>query len=300
MFTARTWCRRVPAFVSLLVVAGFVLAPAPVRGQGRERTLYVSALEKSGRKPVESLSPGDVLVREDGVAREVLRVTRATEPMQIALLVDNSAAASPHVLNLRDGLTKFVKAIDAPHEMSLVTYADRPTLVTSFSSDRGEVLKGVDRLFAQPSSGAYLLDAIQETTRGFIKRESPRPVIVVVGIEGVEFSNLGYENVLKQLEQAHAQLHVLLLVDNEPDTSQEQRYRGIVIDRGTRTTGGRRDNLLSSMAFPDALAALAAELNAQFRVVYSRPDSLIPPEATTVASANPTLEVRGVTARPVK
>lgn len=296
----RTSCRRAPALVYLLVLACGLAAAPPVGAQGRERVIYVSALEKGGKKPAETLAPSDVAVREDGVAREVLRVARATEPMQIALLVDNSAASTSHIANLRDGLTRFVNAIEGPHEISLITYADRPTLVTSFSSDHAEVLRGIDRLFAQPGSGAYLLDAIHETTRGFIRRESPRPVIVVVGMEAVEFSNLGYESVLEQLAEAHAQLHVLVLTDSAPDTSQEERYRGIVIDRGTRATGGRRDNLLSSMAFREVLPALAAELNGQFRVVYARPESLIPPRATTVTSANPALEVRGVPARPPK
>lgn len=249
MFT-RSSCRRVSVSFCLLAAWVGLSVPAPAAAQSRERVLYVSALDKATGKPAEALTPADVLVREDDVAREVLRVTPATEPMQVAILVDNSAAATSHISNLRDGLRAFVNTLAPHHELSLVTYADRPTLVASFTSDRTEVLKGVDRLFAQPSSGAYLLDAIQETSRGFIKRESSRPVIVVVGIEAVEFSNLSYETVLEDIEKSGAQFHVVILVDSAPDTSQEQRYRSIVIDRGTRETGGRRDELLSSMALP--------------------------------------------------
>jgi VWFA-related protein len=297
MTTSRTRCLR-PAVASALalsaVLAGVVGSAA---AQSRERHLYVSALDKTSGAPVDALTPADVLVREDGVSREVLRVERATEPMQIALIVDNSAATTSHLTDLRNGLLRFVKEIGPRHELSLVTHGDGPRLVASFSTDRAEVEAAINRLFPQPNSGAYLMDAIQETTRGFVKRESPRPVIVVVSTEAVEFSNISYQPVLDGLQEAHAQLHVLLLVDRDPDTSQEEQYRAIVIDRGTRETGGRRDNLLSSMALPEALSALAAELNAQWRVTYARPESLIPPKTTTVASARPALEIRGVAAR---
>ena len=35
----------------------------------------------------------------------------------------------------------------------------------------------------------YLLEALIETTKGFVKNEAPRPVIVAVITEGIEFSN---------------------------------------------------------------------------------------------------------------
>ena len=55
--------------------------------------MYVSVLDKAGA-PVPDLGPADFIVREDNVAREVLRVAPATDPMQIAILVDNSQAAA--------------------------------------------------------------------------------------------------------------------------------------------------------------------------------------------------------------
>src|SRR5689334_12012858 len=68
----------------------------------RERVAYVSAVDQSGA-PVPSLSPDDVVIREDKVAREVLSVLPATEPMEITLLVDNSQAAEPYIRDLREG-----------------------------------------------------------------------------------------------------------------------------------------------------------------------------------------------------
>jgi hypothetical protein len=299
MIASRPACRRrLPTIALAAAVAIFagVFDGEAQRGS-RDRSMYVSAIDKSTRKPVESLTPDDVVVREDGVSREVLRVTKATDPMQIAVLVDNSQAADPHVVHLRDGLKAFVQALAPQHELSIVTYGDRPTVAANFSKRRDEALEAVARIFALPNAGAYMLDAIRETAAQFTKRRAARPVMVVVGTEGVEFSNAGYEQVLDDLERSGAQLHVLHLVDTAPDTTQEERYRSIVVDRGTRESGGRRENLLASMSLPDTLKLLAEELNNQFRVVYARPDSLIPPREVTIVSTRPSLEVRGILAR---
>jgi hypothetical protein len=62
----------------------------------------------------------------------------------------------------------------------------------------------------------------------------------------------------------------------------EGRNRELLFDRGTTDTGGRRDNILQSMAATDALERLAAELLGQYRITFARPDALIPPEKTEV------------------
>ena len=71
--------------------------------------------------------------------------------------------------------------------------------------------KGIGRLFARPGAGAYLLEGIQDVSKGLEKREAARPVIVAITIEGVEFSNLQYQQVLKPLDASGATLHVLAI-----------------------------------------------------------------------------------------
>ena len=69
------------AFASAVAVSQPVSAQAP-----RERTMFVSAVDQKG-EPVGELGPNDFVIREDGAAREVLRVSHATEPIDIAILV---------------------------------------------------------------------------------------------------------------------------------------------------------------------------------------------------------------------
>jgi len=287
----------VRALVLLVCVVGAAPVAAQSRTQGRQRHAYVTALDAAG-KPVASLEPTDVMVREDGTAREVLKVEKATQPIQLALLVDNSQTATDSIRDIREALTKFVGLLGTPHEIAIVTLAERPTIQTDYTSNPELLKKAVNRVFARPDSGAYLLEAIKETTRGLRKREATRAVIVAVMTDGVEFSNDHYDQILEALHEAGAALYVLALdrPGAEPNT-QENRYRGMVYDRGTRETGGRRETLLTSMAFVDELAKTASELSNQFLITYGAPQTLIPPKKIEIRSAKAGLTVRGTAAR---
>ena len=70
-----------------------------------------------------------------------------------------------------------------------------------------------------------------------------------------------------------------------------------MLDEGTRETGGQYVTLLTESALDPGLQKLARQLSSQYKVVYGRPDSLIPPEKTEVSSARPGVTMRGTPAR---
>jgi len=285
----------------LAAVAMLIGLQARPAAQPRERELWVSILDKDKKPVTTTPQPQDLFVREDTVSREVLRIVPASDPLQIALLVDNSEAATRSIQRMRDGLNAFIDRVaNEKNEISIVTMADRPTLMVDSTKDAAKLKKsGADRLFAQPGSGTYLLESILETTKGFRKREAMRPVIVALTTEGIEFSNQHYDEVIDALKNSGTQFFALTLTEGPEasPTKDEVRNRNVVVDRGTRETGGRREILLSDMAIPDAMSSVAEELLHQYKVTYSRPESLIPPEKITVEAKNPAWSARGVPVR---
>jgi hypothetical protein len=271
----------------------FAARAAPV-AQTVQRSMYVTALEPDGM-PAADLSPSDVAVREDNVTREVLRVAPADEPMQIAVLVDNSQAATNYIRDIRTGLDGFVSEMTngAKHELSIVSLGERPTILADASPDRDKIMKGVFRIFELRNSGNYLLEGVIEVCKGFTKRESRRPVIVALTTEGPEYSSRRWEDVVRPMTDVGAAFHVLVLGPPSNAIDEDARNRAEVIDQGPRLTGGRRDTLLTGSALPGALKKLAAELKHQYRIVYARPPTLIPPSKVTVTATRPGLTVRG-------
>lgn len=293
-----TYTERMKKFaVALAIAAGFADNAA---AQGAQpRAVYVSVLDKDGA-PVADLQPSDIVVREDNVAREILQIAPATDPMQIAILVDNSQAAEPFIRDYREAIPAFVNALTADttpgarHEIALITLGERPTIQSDFTVEPERVLKAANRVFSTSGSATYLLDGIMEVSQGIVRRRAPRPVIVAVVSEGVDLSERHYNQVLEPLKASGAALHVIVL--GRPTNNEEDR--AVVLAEGPRQSGGSYDNLLLGTALTARLKQLAAELTHQFRVTYARPERLIPPEKVTVTAARPGLTVRGTPVDP--
>jgi Ca-activated chloride channel family protein len=287
---------RALVLLSTVLTAAVCAVVVNAQTSSRERTLYASVVDKNG-EPVSGLGPDEFIVREDQARREVLRVSRATEPIAIAVLVDNSAGAENDIRNIRDGLTKFVDGMRAGNDVALIGLADRPTILQDYTRN-GELLKaGIGRFFAQPGSGMMLLDAIVDVSRGLAKRDEPRAAMVAILTDATEFSNLHYNQVLGPLKQSGAALHALTIGAFSAMTTDAQRNRASVLDAGPRQSGGQRQTLLSSMAVTAALEKLARELSNQYKVVYGVPESLIQPETVTVDVTRPGLTARGTPER---
>jgi VWFA-related protein len=268
-------------------------APAQ-RGDVRNRDIYVSAVDRQGA-PVTGLTAADFVVKEDGAAREVLAAKPATEPMQLAVLIDDSSAASDATSFLREGLLAFLERMRGHAEIGLITVGERPTVLAPYTSDTEVLNDKVKRLFPRANSGAYLLDAISEASRALAKREAARPVILAITFEGTEYSNAHYDAVLKELQKSGAALHVVAIGTPSGDLNDEMRNRGQVLSEGSSRTGGRRDQVLALSGIPDKLKQAADELLNQYVVTYGRPDKLIPPEKLSVTSARPGITMRART-----
>jgi von Willebrand factor type A domain len=276
----------------------FAAQTEPSAAQANERVVYASAWDQKTRAPITGLGTEGFVVREDGARREVLRVTPATTPMPIAILVDNSQAARNSISDIRKALGTFVKALDGIGPISIIGIADRPTILRDYTSDQKQLADGIGRVFAMPDSGATLLDAIVEVSSGLRRREEDRAALVVLTTENIEFSNRHYKDVLEALARGGATMHAVVLTTPAGSSlTEEARNRAVVLDQGPKDSGGTRVDVLASQAFEEKMTELAAILKSQHRVVYARPESLIPPEKVEVTAAKAGVEASGGPAR---
>ena len=284
----------------LALLTGLALAPLAT-AQTTEQTMYVSVLDGEDR-PVPGLAPDDFVVREDGRAREVLRAGRTSDPIDLAVLVDNSQAAQPHILDLRKALDAFLtRMAEAQANVVLIGMADRPTVLAGYTQSAAELTRAVERIFAQPASGMVFQDSVADATRGLVRRENPRKVLVVITGEGTDFSNVPYQHTLETLTGSGVQMHVVQLTETRGGggfRNQAARERAIVVDEGVQRTGGRRYDVLTSMAFGDTLETVAEDLLNQYKVVYARPGALVPPTRWDVSVERPGVTARGTLVRP--
>jgi VWFA-related protein len=277
--------------ITLLILA-MLLPASPVLAQATERTVFASVVDKNDA-PVTGLAAGEFVVREDDTAREVLRVSAATEPMHIAVLVDTSQAMEEHMLDVRTALRSFFKQAAGKHEIALIGLGERPTVLSDYTHDAARLEKAVGSVFSRTGSGTYILDAIVETADGFRRRKATRPHIIVYAARGPEFSERSHQSVVDALRESGATLHTLML--NRPGAAignREEQELAQAVANGTKITGGRREDLLTPMALSDRLQSLMNELENQYQIVYARPSRLVPPKSLEVTVKRPAVTVR--------
>jgi VWFA-related protein len=299
------WAARARIALALVSLGGLAVAAAGPGQSGQARTarptdrgMFVSVLDKDG-VPVTGLTAADFLVREDRVVREVVSAERATEPITLPLVIDNSQAATPHIPDIRQALTSFVKRMAGRNPMAVTVFGERPSIFTDYTLDAASVEKGVERLFPVAGSGSYLIQAVDEVVRGLAKREVERAVILAITAGGPEFTDRSYDEFIPRLRDSGATFDAMVISPTPPNLSDYgQRNREMFLDAATRATGGDRVTLLSSLALAAALDRLADELTSQYRITYGRPETLIPPERIEVSVKRPGLTARGTPIKP--
>ncbi len=280
--------------VRLLFCAGIlgVANAAPLGAQAEEWTVFASVSDRNG-VPVTGLAAEDFVVRENGAAREILRVTPATDPLRVAVLIDTSQEMRSELIDVRQSLRAFVNEMDRRHEVAIVGFGGPPTVLIDYTKDLKRLETGISRLISRPGTGSYLLSAIIDTSRTLRKRRELRRVMVVVTTQGPEFSEIGYQTVLEYVKESGAPMHsyVLRREGVSPTDAAAQEVE-LTLAVGTQMTGGRREDLLSAMAMTPRLQSLATELNNQYQVVYARPKMLIPPKTIEVGVKRSDVAVR--------
>jgi hypothetical protein len=276
---------RIHRALGVAVMTTLALGTTPLDAQQRERReqhVYV-AVTKGDDAPVVDLKPADFTVREDGLAREVLRATPGGgAPTHVTLLVDDGELAQRAVSDLRIALTSFVKKMFSSTEgmqMAYWTFGERPTRQVDYTNSAATIEKSVGRLFHRTGAGSYFMEAVQEACKDIRKREAQRPVIVAFVVErGPEFSSSIHGAVEDSLKAVGASLWTIVLQEGAQSLgTPELRERAIVLGDSTRDSGGENKTVLSSQALENAFLARAAILTSRYDVVYGRPEALIPP-----------------------
>jgi len=222
---------------------------------------------------------------------------KSVEPIDIALLVDDSAASEQLIPRVREALRPFIAKMSMGNQIALIGLADRPTILTNYTSNPTLLEKGIGLLWPRTRAGSTLLDAIYEVSRGMERRETPRAVIIPVITDGGDFANRQYDQVMEEVKRAGVAIHAITVGNFNSTDDEELRNRGRVLAEGTRTSGGQRVNLLTPTAVQQALERLARELSSQYKVVYGHPESLIPPTKFEVNARRPGITMRGTPER---
>ena len=300
----------------MCIVASSLVSPPPLDARQREtRTIYVTVFDSKG-VPQTDLEAPDFELRAGGRPLEILRAEAAQAAMRVALIVSDAGTGG-----FQASIASFIQKLLGKAEFSLVTVITQPEVTMPYTSLGADLREGIRRVGPRgrlPGAGAQLMEAIQETIKG-VRTDGKRPVILVlrVGNEGV--TPLDGDQVRDQLRQSGALMYVVSTlgatraaapsaragISTEQAQMQDEEVRtstlnlGQVLGDGSRESGGRHDQVVSTTLIP-SLERVAEELLSQYALTFVIPDRFKPNDKISVSTKRKGTKVQAPVRLPTK
>ena len=235
------------------------IAATALQSQTQPPRIYLEAFDAGG--PVE-LTIADVAVFDDGAKRDIIRLSRAADPMRILLLVDNGRSAQPFIQEIRSSIVAFADAIPAGHELGLVTIGNTPVVRQAPSTER-TALKQIARTLTTGGT-TVLVNAVYEMYDRFLRNAGDRwPVLVIVTSDGTEGSGQFYPEKFasfgRDMQAKDVVAHAVVLVSSRGDALQVQIVRAL-----TEGTGGTSSSTATGGNLTVRLAQIAQNIVADY------------------------------------
>ena len=284
--------------IALASVASFALQNVPAGAPARTNTVFVSVTHETGA-PVTDLTAQDFSVKEDGKDREIVRVTTASEPLQLMIIVDDNGTGL-----FRSGLVQFVQSLQGRAEIAVSTVYGQTQRLVDYTTRVDTVVGAIATLSARPASndGGQLLEGIFQASKDQQKRSAGRPVIVALTVGGEEHSTVPAHQVLDQLAQSRSTLYVIQVANSVlrptvPITQSRQLLEenlnlSEVLGQGPKQTGGWREEIVAATGIVGGLRQLSNELKSQYSLAYARA-----PKSRNTERIDIAVKRRGVTLR---
>jgi len=264
--------------VAVPLVVATLLVPAVLPA---EKTILVTVLDQSGA-PVKDVAPADLAVREDSDMREVVSVKPATDPMTIAILVDNTKPTmgkNAPTQELRAALTTFVKTIQGASpetQIGIWEFAGAGVMTQKPTIKTEDLTKKINRMFPAQQPGGVMLEALVDASKEVSKKGiGPRRVILSVSFNSPEMSQVDPREVAMTMRKAGVTYWAVSVAGNGDSSTSSgggSDNRELILTNVTAASGGGRLTGVTAISLEAQVKSIADALLSQYLVTYARPD----------------------------
>ena len=269
-------------FLNALVVVALLLPAAAGVGAQQQITLLASIVDSATNAPPEKIEAGELRVLEDGVAGKVLRVESVDRVVKVQVLVDNGAGIGADSLGeLRNGLRGLLEALPPGVETSVYTTAPQPRPIVRPTTDRAALLKGVDLLAPDRSTGRFIESLGEAAQRATKEKDDVFTVIInaATSTGDLDVQDRDVRQAFTRIQSRPMIVHVLLFngaAARSASGGMIQTEVGLAV---TKATGGRYENINTMSRYASLMPEFGAEvakqmagLTRRFRIVAQRPE----------------------------
>lgn len=202
-------------------------------------------------------------VAENGTPIDAVRVEGSADGAaapQVLLLMDTSGSMAGQPLDdAKEAAKGFVRAMDDEAAIGILSFADRPEIVTLFTDDEARLDAAIDSLSAGGETSLY--DALVQAAAMMPLKLGTRPSIVVLSDGGDSLSNASFEKTIGALREGGIPIYAVALKSDD--------YNPRALELLTKQTGGRLVPASKSSEFGSLFESLAAEISNVWTLSYT-------------------------------
>ena len=164
-----------------------------------EVTVDVGVLLEKTHQFVPGLKPANFRVYEDGVEQKVIGFKRVEAPITALLLCEFASNSYYFIYDMKNAAWSFAQQLRPQDYVALVTFDMRTQIVTDFTQDKNQILRGINMLQIPGFRETNVFDALYESLDRLDRIEG-RKYIILIATGRDTFSKLTFDQILKRVK----------------------------------------------------------------------------------------------------
>jgi hypothetical protein len=266
---------RRAAMVTAGVIGVALLTPAAVATQ-EQFQFVVSARDADGH-PVIDLKAEEVVMSENGVTNQIVRIEPLHMPVKVTIAIDNGITSGDALSSSRSGLEGLVRALPPEVEIAVYAMAPQPRMVQGFTADHARAIKGINAVAPEQATPRFIDTLVEFSKRlrdelNKTKRVDSLPVLVMVSTRAPENSSYKAEELsgaVQFLEARKTRAYITTTTTSNSGNQGSGTQPDIAIPLA-KATRGRYEGLANNSRLATLLPEFGTEIAALHRQHYNQ------------------------------
>jgi len=209
---------------------------------------------------VTGLEKENFTVMEGNEIQQVRHFSTEDAPISMGVIFDMSGSMSDKIEKARNAVVEFFKTANPQDEFFMITFSDRPHLISDFTKSVDDVQAKL--VFTVPQGRTALLDAVYMGVSKMKDARNSKKALLIISDGGDNHSRYTANEIKSMVKEADVQIYSIGIFGN---ASQPEEIAGpSLLTDVSEVTGGR----LFTVSNPNDLADVATKIGIELRNQY--------------------------------
>jgi Ca-activated chloride channel family protein len=214
---------------------------------------------------VTGLEKDNFEVYEGAEKQKIRHFSSEDAPISLGVIFDCSGSMSNKIDKAREAAVEFFRTANPDDEFFMVTFNDRPELLSGFTSSVEDIQS---RLISVQAKGrTALMDAIYMGLHEMRYAHHQKKALLIISDGGDNHSRYTENEIKSLVKEADVQIYAIGIFDNSPATP-EEKMGPVTLSDITDVTGGRTFTIDNPNELADVATKIGIELRNQYVLGY--------------------------------